>query len=323
MKNQSEQFDVLKSKNQLMLYGYEKYLDSFINIFKKSVFNNTFLLSGQKGIGKSTFAYHLINFLFSQNDRQKYSLENYKINKDNTNFNLISNNIHPNFFLLENNPSEDNIKVDQVRNLLSFLNKTTFSRDIKFVLIDNAEYLNHNSSNALLKALEEPNYNTFFFIVQNSSSKISNTVKSRCLEFNFSFNITNKKRILKNLIDQYELNYDVDKLENTLFFDTPGNLLKYLLIFNDTDYDISVDKNLCILYLIDKYKSNKDSELLTFLSFFIDYYFNDLISKNSSKIYNYLFLRNKILEQIINLKKYNLDKKNLVILLKSVLNNEI
>ena len=222
MKNQSEQFDVLKSKNQLMLYGYEKYLDSFINIFKKSVFNNTFLLSGQKGIGKSTFAYHLINFLFSQNDRQKYSLENYKINKDNANFNLISNNIHPNFFLLENNPSEDNIKVDQVRNLLSFLNKTTFSRDIKFVLIDNAEYLNHNSSNALLKALEEPNYNTFFFIVQNSSSKISNTVKSRCLEFNFSFNITNKKRILKNLIDQYELNYDVDKLENTLFFDTPG-----------------------------------------------------------------------------------------------------
>ena len=31
------------------------------------------LFSGQKGIGKSTFAYHLINFLLSDGEKDKYS----------------------------------------------------------------------------------------------------------------------------------------------------------------------------------------------------------------------------------------------------------
>ena len=39
-------------------------------------------------------------------------------------------------------------------------------------MIDNAENLNLNSSNALLKTIEEPKNNTFFFIIYNSASKI-------------------------------------------------------------------------------------------------------------------------------------------------------
>ena len=62
--------------------------------------------------------------------------------------------------------TEDNIKIDQVRNLLIFLHKSTYTKDLKIVFIDNAEFLNVNSSNALLKSLEEPSSNTFFFIIQ-------------------------------------------------------------------------------------------------------------------------------------------------------------
>ena len=57
----------------------------------------------------------------------------------------------------------ENIKIEKARDVLKFLNKSTYYSNIKIVLIDNAEYLNINSSNALLKALEEPNNNTFFF----------------------------------------------------------------------------------------------------------------------------------------------------------------
>ena len=64
-----------------------------IDIFEKRELSYVFLLNGPKGIGKATFAYHLINYLFSKDDSEKYSLEHYTINKDNVNFNLISKNI--------------------------------------------------------------------------------------------------------------------------------------------------------------------------------------------------------------------------------------
>ena len=67
------------------------------------------------------------------------------------------------FFLIENNFQERDIKIEQVRNLINFLNKTSYKKNLKIIMIDNAEYLNLNSSNALLKSIEEPQDNTFFF----------------------------------------------------------------------------------------------------------------------------------------------------------------
>ena len=93
-----------------------------------------------------------------------YSSNNLTIHKDNLSFKLLNDNIHPNFYLVKNKELEKNIKIDQVRDLLKFLNKTTYSRDLKIVMIDNAENLNLNSSNALLKSLEEPPHNTFFLL---------------------------------------------------------------------------------------------------------------------------------------------------------------
>ena len=68
-----------------------------------------------------------------------------------------------NFYLLENEFFDTDIKIEQVRNLKNFLYKSTYLKNVKIVLIDDAEKLNINSSNALLKALEEPSKNTFFF----------------------------------------------------------------------------------------------------------------------------------------------------------------
>ena len=48
------------------------------------------------------------------------------------------------------------LKLRQVRSLLKFLNRSTYSKDLKIVMIDNIENFNLNSANALLKSLEEP-----------------------------------------------------------------------------------------------------------------------------------------------------------------------
>ena len=62
MINNSENLKIVLSKNQLRLYGYEDYFASFVDLYRKNKLPNTILLSGPKGLGKATFAYHFINY---------------------------------------------------------------------------------------------------------------------------------------------------------------------------------------------------------------------------------------------------------------------
>ena len=74
MKTSSENVEILVPKKQLYLFGYQNYFNSFIKLFDKNKLPNTILLSGQKGSGKATFAYHLINYLLSKSEKEKYSI---------------------------------------------------------------------------------------------------------------------------------------------------------------------------------------------------------------------------------------------------------
>ena len=74
--------DITEPIYQLSLYGYKKYFNFFKDLFEKSKLPNCLLLSGQKGIGKSTFAYHFINSLLSKGEKYEYSLNDYTINEN-------------------------------------------------------------------------------------------------------------------------------------------------------------------------------------------------------------------------------------------------
>ena len=314
--------EILTSKLQLNLFGYDKLFNSFITLHKKNKLPNVMLLSGSKGLGKSTFAYHFINYLLSDKEENNYLVENFQINPNNSSYKLIQNNIHPNFFLLKNDLSEDNIKIDQVRNLLIFLHRSTYTKDLKIVFIDNAEFLNVNSSNALLKSLEEPSSNTFFFIIHNDASEIKETIKSRCIQFKFHLNIEEKKNIFKKIAQDYQLNFNYNDLDKFFYFESPGNLLKYLIALKDSNFNILENNLPCILFLIDKYKTKKDSELLNLITLLIENFYNKLSLNDSNNINNYFTNKNKILYLINDMKKFNLDKKNLLITIDNILKNE-
>ena len=55
----------LKPENQTRLFGLNNQLKEFIDLFHKDKLPNKILLSGPKGIGKSTLSYHLINYILS------------------------------------------------------------------------------------------------------------------------------------------------------------------------------------------------------------------------------------------------------------------
>ena len=76
---------------------------------------------------------------------------------------LILNNSSPNFYLINLKKIKNQYDVNQIRELINFCNKSSFNNLPRFILIDNIEFLNLNSSNALLKILEEPPENVFLF----------------------------------------------------------------------------------------------------------------------------------------------------------------
>ena len=301
--------EVTKPKSQLNLYGYESYFKFFNKLYEQDKLPNSILISGQKGLGKSTFTYHFINFLLSKGEKNEYNRRDYLIDPNNSTYKLIQSGTHANLFILDAIDGE-NIKIDQIRKLLLFLNKSTYYKSVKIVLLDNAEYLNINSSNALLKAIEEPSKDTYFFIINNDSQKIMNTIKSRCIDFVINFNFLEKKNIFNKIAQTYSLNFTESDLDIFLYFDTHGNLLKYLSTLKNSDFKISKDYLSCISYFMDLYNEKTDPKLLGFITLFIQNFYNQLSLKNSLFINNYYRNLNKILYLIDNMKKFHLDKKN-------------
>ena len=65
----------LKPENQLSLFGHHVIFLNFINLYKNNKLPNKILLSGEKGIGKSTLAYHIINQILSSDEDLSYDSE--------------------------------------------------------------------------------------------------------------------------------------------------------------------------------------------------------------------------------------------------------
>ena len=294
----------------------------FKNLFEKNKFPNCVLLSGQKGIGKSTFAYHFINSLLSIDEKYTYSIDNYKINENNYSYNQVINGTHFNFFRISADALNTQIKIEQSRNLIKFLNKTTYKKNFKIVLIEDIENLNINASNAILKSLEEPNDNTFFFLIHNNAYKILETVKSRCMTFKIHFSELEKKNIFFNIVNNHYpnlLNMDIDR---NLYLSTPGDLLYKNLLINKSNYENHENILDLINLFLDKYSETKNIQILNYASFYIEKFYTDLLNTDIHVFNIPLNNYNKIMNQINFIKKFNLNEKNSFIWIKDLLKNE-
>ena len=124
------------------------------------------------------------------------------------------------------------------------------------------------------------------------------------------------------IIENYKDSLNFDKLDNNFYFNSPGNTLKFLIALKESKNNSLNDKKSCILSLIDKYKKNEDVELLNFISFVIEAFYNDLALVNTKNINYYFFRKNNIIKKIVDMKKYNLDKKNLFYSVINIIENE-
>ena len=297
----------LNPANQLSLYGHRSEFCNFIDLYKSKKLPNKILLSGEKGIGKSTLAYHIINHILSFDEDHSYDEKNFKINPENKSYRLILNKSNPNFISIDVDEDKKNIDINQIRNLILTLNKSSFNTKPRLVLIDNIELLNINSVNALLKILEEPNENIYFILI-NNNKKILPTVKSRCLNYNIhlkseeSFDISTKilGENIKNLIYENIIN----------FYNTPGTILNLLDYANENDVDLTkINLKDFIKKIITEKKYKKDQFVKQLLYSLIELYFRQNVSL---KNINLLKIQNYFLKKINNTKIFNLDDETLL-----------
>ena len=123
-----------------------------------------------------------------------------------------------------------------------------------------------------------------------------------------------------NIVQFYENQFKLNEILDNLYFDSPGNLLKYYLILDDSKIKFTGELLPSILYFIEKYKNEKNQETLSFLLLFIHKFYNELYLKKKENI-SY-FNQLKIFQQVHYMKKYNLNDKNILIWLKNILLNE-
>ncbi|MCD5992538.1 DNA polymerase III subunit delta' [Pseudomonas sp. CDFA 602] len=137
---------------------------------------HAYLLHGPAGIGKRALAERLMANLLCQ------KLDGLDACGQCKSCLLLVAGSHPDNYVLEPEEPDKPIKVDQVRDLVSFVVQTSQMGGRKVVLIEPVEAMNINAANALLKSLEEPSGNTVLLLVSHQPSRLLPTVKSRCVQ---------------------------------------------------------------------------------------------------------------------------------------------
>ena len=129
--------------NQKKLYGLDNNFKELVNLFDNNKLPNKILFSGSKGIGKSTMAYHLTNYIFSINEDSPYNIKNFTISDQNNSFNLVNKKLHPNFYLVDVIDGKDSIEISQIRKMINYSMKSSFGKSEKIILIDKSYYKNN------------------------------------------------------------------------------------------------------------------------------------------------------------------------------------
>jgi len=100
-----------------------------------------------------------------------------KIDQICSNLNHKFNQNNPDILLINQNSGWG---IDQIRKINNFLSQKPFSHQSKIIVILEAQNLNTESQNALLKILEEPGKDNYIILATNKIKSILPTIISRC-----------------------------------------------------------------------------------------------------------------------------------------------
>ena len=302
--------------NSTQLISMDKHFSEMVDLFNLKKFPKVLLLNGKKGIGKFTLVFHFLNYIFSQNEKNSYNLKTKSIDIDSVFYNQLLSQTNQDVLIIRAEENK-NIKIEEIRSLKTLLSSTSLSKNPRFIIIDEVEFINENSLNALLKTLEEPSINNFFILINNQQAELLKTISSRCMIKNIFLNNNETNKIVNFLLENNnieDLLVDKDNLSPGLFLRFNSIYLKYKISINESILE-KLNK------LLIGYKKDKDKLLISLCLFLLDEYFLKLIQKNGNKLDYLLNIKSDINKNLNDFIYYNLNIKSFLNLIEDKLSN--
>ena len=292
-------------KKTTRLFGLENEFNFLKKMISSNKFPKTLMLTGNRGVGKSTMISHLMHYYF---DKKTYNENENTFVSKSFFLNQFIENLFPNILYL-NGSDYRNVRIDDIRKIINDLNKSPIKKDKRFIILDDIDSFNINSLNALLKIIEDPGKNNFFILINNKSNKLLNTIKSRSIEIKIMTNNQDRLSISTSLLKYFNQDRIFDE---NLVSSTPGNFLKFNYIFNNSSLDINEKFLTNFSNILRIYKKEKDIFYKEMLLFFVEYNFQKLKSQGMLNKKKLIEKRLMILQNINDFFLYNLNQNTLL-----------
>ena len=158
--------------------------------YEKDRLAHAYLFEGPAGAGKKEITHFFVKLLLCENPVENVPCETCRSCQ------LYNSGNHPSIVFIE--PDGQNIKIDQIRDLILTMNKTGLNTGRKIYVIEQADRMNNSSANALLKFLEEPEMNVTAILLTERLNAIMTTIRSRCQLV--SFQPLSRPRLMEKLM---------------------------------------------------------------------------------------------------------------------------
>lgn len=187
------------------LVGQNVVVKALSNAIGQKRLHHAYLLTGTRGVGKTTIARILAKCLNCNTGQTTTPCETC------TNCQQINDN---RFLDLIEIDAASKTKVEDTRELLDNVQYAPNQGRYKVYLIDEVHMLSNHSFNALLKTLEEPPSHCLFILATTDPQKIPATVISRCIQLKLSA-LTPDEIVgqLAHVLQQEKIHFEQDALQ--------------------------------------------------------------------------------------------------------------
>lgn len=173
------------------LIGQDAAHTAFLDAFKSDKLHHAWLLTGPRGVGKATLAWRIARFLLATplDDGGMFAAptpQTLDIDADHPVARRILAGGEPGLKAVTRSINADTkrmrkqIVVDDIRALNGFFQLSATDGGRRVVIIDDADEMNPNAANALLKMLEEPPDRATLLLISHQPASLLPTIKSRC-----------------------------------------------------------------------------------------------------------------------------------------------
>ena len=185
------------------IIGHQKQRDFLKKSVKKENFSHAYLFYGQEKLGKRKIALEMISLLLEAD---------------------LGKNQHPDLMIIE--PLEGEIRISQIRDLISWLSLKPYSTPFKAAIIDSAHLMNWDAQTALLKTLEEPKGRTILILISENHEHLLPAILSRVQTIKF---YPVKKEEIKKYLKSQNVSEKRSEEITKISLGRPGIAIEYVL----------------------------------------------------------------------------------------------